>query len=146
MVLGFAAICLLLSCSKDSTKVPGAPTGKAAKFTITVNGALHSDYLTFVFAGVSSTSNTTVWKVNGVTQNNQQGITLDQDDFTGNVTTYVVETVMPVEAIAASIQCLAYGDRNYTVSYKAEIDGVVKNNDENITVAEHQDYTHQFSY
>jgi hypothetical protein len=149
LLLSLTAVCFVLSCSKNSTSpVPSLPKGKTAKFTISVNGATNDDYISFVFSGASNdvSGSTTIWKVNGVTQENEQAISFAKNDFTGSTKTYVIESTTPLAAIATSVQCISTSTTSYTISYKAEIDGQVSGDYQNITVAENQDYTHQFNY
>lgn len=136
---------LLFSCKKDSETTP-AKSGKTAKFTITANGVNASDdYVSFVIVGGDTKGTKTIWKVNGVTRNNEAAISLGKDDFTGSTKTYVIETVLPVDIITASVQCINF-NASYQISYKAEIDGKVVTNDEGVTVDVNKDYTHKFDY
>jgi hypothetical protein len=138
-------LALLFSCKKDSETTP-VKNGKTAKFTITANGVNSSDdYVSFVIVGGDTKGTKTIWKVNGVTRNNEAAISLGKDDFTGSTKTYVIETILPVDVISASAQCINF-NASYQISYKAEIDGKVVTNDDGITVDVNKDYTHQFDY
>ena len=136
---------LLFSCKKDSEGTP-ATSGKTAKFTITANGVNSSDdHVSFVIVGGDTKGTKTIWKVNGVTRNNEAAISLGKDDFTGSTKTYVIQNVLPVDVITTSVQCLNF-NASYQISYKAEIDGKVITNDDGVTVDVNKDYTHQFDY
>ncbi|MEH3115085.1 hypothetical protein [Pedobacter terrae] len=136
---------LLFSCKKDSDATP-SKSGKTAKFTITANGVnATDDYVSFVIVGGDTKGTKTIWKVNGVTRNNEAAISLGKDDFTGSTKTYVIETVLPVDVISASAQCINF-NASYQISYKAEIDGKVVTNDDGVIVDVNKDYTHQFDY
>lgn len=137
---------LLTSCSKsDNPVVPGVTT-KTVKLTFTVTGNLtNGDYISFVASGGTGNNDKTIWKVNGVTQNNEEVVGFDANDFDGSTKTYVVESVSPLLACSVGIQCLNF-DAPYTISYKAEVNGKVVNNDQNISVTENDDYTHDYSY
>jgi hypothetical protein len=138
-------LALLFSCKKDSETTP-ATSGKTAKFTITANGVNSSDdYVSFVIVGGDTKGTKTIWKVNGVARNNEVAISLGKDDFTGSTKTYVIETVLPVDVITTSVQCINF-NASYQISYKAEIDGKVITNDDGVTVDVNKDYTHQFDY
>ncbi|QDW26855.1 hypothetical protein FFJ24_019310 [Pedobacter sp. KBS0701] len=138
-------LALLFSCKKDSETTPAA-NGKTAKFTITANGVNSSDdYVSFVIVGGDTKGTKTIWKVNGVTRNNEAAISLGKDDFTGSTKTYVIETVLPVDVITAGVQCINF-NASYQISYKAEINGKVITNDDGVTVDVNKDYTHQFDY
>jgi hypothetical protein len=138
------ALALLFSCKKDSESTP--QSGRTAKFTITANGVNSSDdYVSFVIVGGDTKGTKTIWKVNGVTRNNEVAISLGEDDFTGSTKTYVIETVLPVDVITTSVQCINF-NASYQISYKAEIDGKVITNDDGVTVDVNKDYTHKFDY
>lgn len=141
-----AVLSLSLSCKKKD-EGPEPASGKNVKLTITINGAIDPDFISFVAVGgtYSNPQNSTVWKLNSATQNNQQGVALDRDDFTSGTTTHVIESVAPLDIVNVGIQCLAF-NHTYTVSYKAEINGKVITNDENVTVAENKDYSKDYSY
>ncbi|RFZ90980.1 hypothetical protein D0C36_18720 [Mucilaginibacter conchicola] len=150
--LSLALVCFVMlglgACSKknDGGVQPGTK-GKTAKFTITVNGAPSSAYISFVMVGASTeTSNNTIWKVNGVTRENEQGVSLGKNDFSGSTKTYVVESVTPLRLATVGIQCLSPDNASYTISYKAEIDGQVKNDSQNVAVTGNADFTHDYSY
>lgn len=149
-----AIICMTLltglsSCSKknDNTGAPDTSKGKTAKFTVTVTGAPESAYVSFVVAGIGTeVSNTTVWKLNNVTQNNEQAVSLGRNNFTGSTQTYVIESVIPLQAISVGVQCLSPADVPYTISYKAEINGEVKADNKNVQVTKASDFTHDYTY
>lgn len=140
------AATMFASCGdKDNTPTPGNPTGKNAKITVTVSGVEANDYASFVIVGGDYAHTKTVWKVNGVVQNNETAISLGHDNFTGSTKTYVIESTTPLQVVTVGIQCINF-DAPYTISYKAEINGKVETNDANISVEENKDYTHDFSY
>jgi Ni,Fe-hydrogenase III small subunit len=148
-VICFALLSGLSSCSKkkdDSVTLPTSK-GKTAKFTVSVTGAPPSAYISFVMAGVATDiSNSTVWKLNNVTQNNEMAVSLGQNNFTGNVQTYVIESVAPLQSISVGVQCLSPANVPYTISYKAEINGEVKANNQNVSVTRDADFTHDYTY
>lgn len=142
------ALCasLFFSCSKKN-ETPQNSNGKNVKLTFTVTGVNKAevDAVSFIAVGVDNNNDKTVWKVNGVNKNNEQAISLDENSFTGNTKTYVLESITPLDVINVSIQCINFGT-DFKVSYKAEINGKVENSDQDVTVAENKDYTHTFSY
>jgi predicted transcriptional regulator with HTH domain len=145
---GIALLAGISSCSKKNDG-PTTPTskGKTAKFTVTVKGAPSSAYISFVMAGVASDpSNTTVWKVNGTTQSNEQAVSLGANKFTSTTQTYVIESVTPLQAISVGVQCLSPANVAYTISYKAEINGEVKADNQNVSVTKDADFTHDYTY
>jgi len=133
------------SCDKDPIT---GQSKKNMKFTITVTGATNTDYISFVFSGgAPDPTDKTLWKIDGQVQNNQAAVSLDKDDF-GAGKTIVVESTKPLVAASVPVQCLqpANDTRTYKVSFKAEIGGDVKQNDQNVSVGYNKDYTHQYSY
>lgn len=138
------------SCSSDDNGGGSAPggEGKQVKLTITVNGVVPDDYLSFVAVGsaLSNPSESTIWKVNGTTQSNESAVSFGKNDFTGSTKTYVVESVAPLRMAHVGMQFLATGTRSYTFSYKAEINGQVVKEENNVAVTATADYTHDYTY
>ncbi|MBD1386697.1 hypothetical protein IDJ75_15545 [Mucilaginibacter rigui] len=135
------------SCSKKSSNDPTPSNGRNAKFTVTVTGAPASAYLSFVMVGLTNDpKDATVWKVNGVVQNNESSVSLSKNNFSGNTKTYIIESVKPLTAVSVGIQCLNVEDSPYKVSYKAEINGEVKNDEKDFTVTKTADFTHDYTY
>jgi len=148
-IICIALLTSLSSCSKknDDPGSPETPKGKNAKFTISVTGAPESAYISFVIAGSGSDlSKTTIWKTNNVTQNNEQVVSLGRNDFTGSTKTYIIESVIPLQAISVGVQCLSPANVPYTISYKAEINGEVKADNQNVQVTNNNDFTHDYTY
>lgn len=151
--LSTAIICVVLlavfsSCGKKDNDDPTPSSdGRTAKFTVTVTGAPPSAYISFVMVGLTNNpSEATVWKVNGVVKNNESSVSLGEDDFSGNTKTYVIESVKPLNAISVGVQCLNVENSTYKVSYKAEINGEVKNDEKDIAVTKSADFTHDYTY
>ncbi|QXV63838.1 hypothetical protein INP83_12050 [Mucilaginibacter sp. 21P] len=144
----FGFISALTSCGKkDANENQPSNGGRTAKFTVTVTGAPESAYLSFVMVGLTNNpSDATVWKVNGTVQNNQSTVSLGKNNFSGNTSTYVIESVKPLTNISAGIQCLSPGNETYKVSYKAEIDGEVKEDINGFTVTKSADLTKDYTY
>jgi len=149
LILCTIALGLFTSCSDDDGGNTTNPAnGKNVKLTITVNGAADSDYLSFVAVGsaASNPSENTVWKVNGTTLTNEVAVSLGENEFTGNIQTYVIESVTPLSTVSVGMQFLTSPDRSYTISYKAEINGEVVKQDNNVQVTSDNDYTHDYTY
>ncbi|MCC8407825.1 hypothetical protein LJ707_02720 [Mucilaginibacter sp. UR6-1] len=138
----------LSSCGKkDSDESTPASGDRTAKFTVTVTGAPESAYVSFVMVGLTNNpSESTVWKVNGTVQNNESAVSLGENNFSGNTKTYVIESIKPLSNISVGIQCLSPGNAAYKVSYKAEIDGKVKEDIKDFTVTQNADFTHDYTY
>ena len=145
-------ICVVLSagfssCSKKNSGDPSPTDGRTAKFTVTVTGAPSSAYISFVMVGLTSDpKEATVWKVNGAVQNNESSVSLGKNNFSGNTKTYVIESIKPLSAISVGVQCLNVENSSYKVSYKAEINGEVKNDEKDFTVTKIADFTHDYTY
>ncbi|WLD23393.1 hypothetical protein NU10_11840 [Flavobacterium dauae] len=115
------------------------------KFTITINGVIPDDYISFVVAGGAVNTNT-IWKVNGTERPNENAISLNDESFSGSVKTYVIETTTPIQAASLSMQFIPFTNNSITYSYKAEINGNVVKDEQNVTVANPNSYSVQYSY
>lgn len=150
VLLPVLTLSLVSSCSGDDDDYDGTadPEGKNIKFTITANDVEDQDYVSFVFVGADYNNSNTVWKVNGVTKNNETAISLGKNDFLGSTKTYVIESTAPLRLATTSSQCLNPGANNpaFKVSFKAEVNGKVVTNDENFTVTSTSDYSHKYDY
>lgn len=147
-ILPLLTLTVLSSCKKDSNDTPGDSENKNFKFTVTVDGVEDQDYVSFVFVGATLDNAKTIWKVNGVAKNNETGISLGKNDFLGATKTYVIESTIPLRLVTTSQQCLNPGANNppFKISFKAEVNGAVVTNDQNITVTSTADYTHKYDY
>ncbi|RYD75698.1 MAG: hypothetical protein EOP55_12980 [Sphingobacteriales bacterium] len=147
-ILPLLTLTILFSCKKESNEMPTDTENKNFKFTVTVDGVEEQDYVSFVFVGGSLDNAKTIWKVNGVTKNNETAISLGKNDFLGATKTYVIESTIPLRLVTTSQQCLNPGATNpsFKVSYKAEVNGQVVTNDQNFTVTSTTDYTHKYDY
>lgn len=135
------------SCSKKDSGDPSPSNGRTAKFTVTVTGAPASAYISFVMVGLTNDpKESTVWKVNGAVKNSENSVSLGLNDFSGNTRTYVIESIKPLSAISVGVQCLNAENSPYKISYKAEINGEVKNDEKDVTVAKTADFTHDYTY
>ena len=145
-------ICVVLltafsSCSKDDDNTPSPSDGRNAKFTVTVTDAPASAYISFVIVGLTKNPNdATVWKVNGVVQNNQNAVSLGKNEFSGSTKTYVIESVKPLQAITVGAQCLNVENLPYKISYKAEINGEIKTDQKDFSVTKNADFTKDYTY
>ncbi|WP_436489140.1 hypothetical protein [Chitinophaga sp. ARDCPP14] len=153
----FFSLCLVMMAGLAFTGCGGkddpAPDNKKAtfKFTITVAGADDKDQVDVrVSAGNHDASQygSPVWKINGVTQGNENVMILDIDNFVGGVKTYVVETVKPFNFSGLSVGVVnnAQVPGAVTISYKAEVDGKVETNVQNVATAASQSYNKEYTY
>ena|SRR5690606_1778391 len=133
------------SSSDDSNPVVPGLESKNMKFTITINGVIPDDYISFVVAGGAVNTNT-IWKVNGTERPNENAISLNDESFSGSVKTYVIETTTPIQAASLSMQFIPFTNNSITYSYKAEINGNVVKYEQNVTVANPNSYSVQYSY
>lgn len=134
-------------CSDDDKPANNAKAN--IKFTIKVTGADADDRIDFQ-AGAgnhdASQYGAPVWKINGVTQDNEDHITLDEEDFIGSTKQYVVETIKPFNFGSLIVSYLNYDGGPVTISYKAEVNGEVKTNVENLVVNAGQSDTKSLTY
>ena len=110
------------SCSRDDDGDGSGNDGNMYKITITLNGVDANDFVSLAAAASDAAASTSVWKINGVTQNGQIGVSLNETNFTGSTKTYVLETNFKVIALAAGGQIINYGGA-ITGSYKIEKNG-----------------------
>jgi hypothetical protein len=139
----------LSSCSKksDSTSPKSSNKITSAKFTITVSGVDPSDgdKSDFDFSAYSpSATSSTYWKINGVTQTNQDGISLHATGFVSQ-NTYTVELTQPADDIGVGVTCINF-HAPFTVSYTAEINGIVVKTITNQSVAAGVNFAPTFTY
>ncbi len=148
LVFGCASIS---SCKNDDDEesVTTPADGKNTyKFTISINSSIDSsDYLSFVIVGGGLDGNQkTFWKVNGVTQDNQQAVSLGDNDFSNGTTTYVIESVTPFELATAGIQLINF-DADLKYSFKVEVNGEVTVNEDNKTLTgDGSDFTKDYNF
>ena len=119
------------------------------KFTFTVTGSDANDRISFQLqAGNHDASQygSPVWKINGVTQGNENSVSIDQQDFAGSTKTYVVETVKPFDFGYLIVDYSNTDPGPFTISYKAEINGKVETNVENLVVNTGQSDIRDLSY
>ena len=80
------------SCSRDDDGGGSAKDGDMYKITITLNGVDANDYVSLSCAASDAAATTSVWKINGVTQNGQIGVGLNETNFTGSTKTCLLYT------------------------------------------------------
>ena len=113
-----------VSCSKDDG--PGASKGKTAKFTISTSGLNGEDLILLAFTGSNGAQLVkTPWKINGVAQENQTNIRIENEHLVGGKTV-IVETATPLDNIIVTIGGHSDGTP-FTLKFKAEINGKVEN-------------------
>lgn len=138
-----AVLFTIASCSSDDDS-GGTPDGKHIKITVQATG-LNTDEMDNLLVAVAgsnaSTSESTIWKINGVTQNNQMAVSLsDSDTEIQNGEVVVIETISSVITGTGSFQVINF-DTPFNFKYKAEVNGeVVVNIDETITDNRHEQY------
>ncbi|RAK34953.1 UNVERIFIED_ORG: hypothetical protein DFS12_105284 [Chitinophaga ginsengisegetis] len=130
-----------------------APENKkmTMKVTVTVAGADSQDQVDFsVEAGNHDASQygSPVWKINGVTQGNEDHILFDIDNFVGGTKTYVFETIKTFNFGHLNVSVVNNTEvpTPVIISYKAEIDGNVETNVANVATASGQSYNKNYTY
>ena len=139
---------LFVNCSSsDDSANPVIPgiEGKNMKFTITINNVTMDDYISFVVASSSFNTNT-IWKVNGTERSNENAISLNDESFSGSTKTYVIESTVALPAASLGMQFIPFNNKSITYSYKAEINGTVVKDEQNITITNPSSHTAQYSY
>ena len=134
-------------CSDDDK--PNNNAKANIKFTFKVTGTDANDQIDFQ-AGAgnhdASQYGAPVWKINGVTQGNESTVSLDEQDFIGSTKQYVVETVKPYNFGNLIVNYVNIDGGPITISYKAEVDGKVETNIENLVINAGQSDTKNYSY
>lgn len=131
------------SCSRDDDG--GGKDGNMYKITITLNGVDANDFVSLAAAASDAAASTSVWKINGVTQNGQVGVSLNETNFTGSTKTYVLETNFKVIALAAGGQLINYGGA-ITGSYKIEKNGKEEVNETINLATDGANWSKQFNF
>lgn len=133
-----------MACSSDDDNGGNTTDGKNIKITMQATGlnSEEMDYLSVGIAGgTGNPSNTTIWKINGETQNNQMAVGLsheDQEVLDGQV--IVIESITPLMSASGGFQVINF-DAPFQFKYKAEVNGeVVINIDETITDSRNEQY------
>lgn len=152
VVLG---LLIFSGCSSKKSDPPPTPStkGHTVKFTVTVIGSVaasNAGLINLGFGGGDATNpqNSTIWKLNTVVQNNESNLVFNATTFPqGKTTTITIESVVPIfEPVAGLTFGNVSGFTPYTISFKAEIDGQVKTDDENISITAANEYIHTYSY
>ena len=133
------------SCSRDDDGDGSGNDGNMYKITITLNGVDANDFVSLAAAASDAAATTSVWKNNGVTQNGQVGVGLNETNFTGSTKTYVLETNFKVIALAAGGQIINYGGA-ITGSYKIEKNGKEEVNETINLATDGANWSKQFNF
>jgi hypothetical protein len=140
---------LFTGCGKKDDPAPANNAKISMKFTLSVTGADQNDQIDFaVSAGNHDASQygAPVWKINGTTQGNENVLLLDKGDFTGATKTYVIETVKPFNFGSLKVGYSNHDGAAITMSYKAEVNGAVETNVQNLVIAAGQSQIKNFTY
>lgn len=148
IILGSAVtlitITALSSCSKDNN--PFTPPGinqKNAKFTMSVKdlNLAENDAVDLTINGADAAGTRTLWKVNGVTRQNEPLVSFEAADFvSGN--DIVIESVTPVASVSVSISVFNTG-APVKLNYTPVVEG---SSQTPVSVTVNDDYTKIFSY
>lgn len=134
-------------CSDDDKPANNAKINM--KFTVKVTGADANDQVDFQ-AGAgnhdASQYGSPAWKINGTTQGNENFVALDTEDFVGSTKQYVIETVKAFNFGSLKVVCSNTDGGPITLSYKAEVDGKVETNVENLVIPAGQSEVKDFTY
>ncbi len=124
----FSILCISIigftSCSKDDG--PSSSKGKTGKFTISAPGLSGEDLVLVMFTGSNGAQLVkTPWKINGVAQENQSNIRIENEHLADGKT-IVVETATRLDNIIVTLGGTSDGTP-FTLKFKAEINGKVEN-------------------
>lgn len=102
--------------------------------TVTIPLVDGSDYVSVVTSGgTANPQESDLWKLNGILQNGQKGVGINDEDFAGATKTYVLESNKQLVGVAAGFRVINR-QQPMTVSYKLEKNGQTVVN-ENFTLA-----------
>lgn len=137
--LGFVAMVSFVSTGCGSKDDPKPAAGKInLKITVTVLGADNQDQVDISVTAANhdaSQYGAPVWKINGVTQDNESHILYDEQRFLGATKTYVFETVKPYDFGYLNVSYSTDANSGpVTLSYKTEVSGAVETNVENLVI------------
>ena len=139
---------LFVNCSSsddgNDPVIPGIE-GKNMKFTITIDNVTMDDYISFVVASSSFNTNT-IWKVNGTERSNENAISLTDENFSGSTKTYVIESTVGLPAASLGMQFIPFTNKSITYSYKAEINGKIVKDEQNITITNPSSHSVNYTY
>ena len=138
----------LTNCSSDDNNdgIPGLNL-KKMKLTVTVNGVQENDIVTFNATTTSVYNDQPVlWKVNGADKPNEPIVNLDQQNFLGSTKTYVIESAVDLPAANVMLYIAPYTDHLLTYSYKAEVNGNVVKDEQNIPITNPNTFSVTYTY
>ena len=139
-----AIAALTSSCSKDGNNnpLPGI-SKKNAKFTFSVKdiNLADGDAAKVTITGSDGTIDGTIWKVNGVTRNNEPLVSFDEDELASG-TEFVVETVKPVVNAQVSLVVVNFNGA-VKLSYTPTVEG---SSQQPVIETVSGDYNKVFSY
>ncbi|NML39537.1 hypothetical protein HHL17_20215 [Chitinophaga sp. G-6-1-13] len=148
LCLAAVATFTFTGCSKKDD--PPAANKITIKYTVTATGVTANDNIDVMAAAGNhdaSQYGASVWKINGVDQGNADDVMIDEQKFLGNTTTYVFETVKPFDFGKLSVSVTNMDGAPIILSYKAEVNGTVQTNQQNVSIAAGSGaYTKDFTY
>jgi len=121
LLSGLLTLALFTYCSEDDD-IPGLPQGKSMKFTISASGFQTSDYISITIGGGPADGHTsTIFKLNGVLQNNQKTIIIDEDEILAG--TVILESVVPLSSVYITAGGFSSDTHSYVLKIEPVIDG-----------------------
>ena len=132
-------------CSKDDVGQEEPEKGGTYKITVKLDDVdTNQDFVSISVAGGTIGGKTDVWKVNGEVRTGEGAISLNKNDFSGATKSYVIETTQPIQAFAAGVQIINYG-QNLPISLKIEKNKETKVSEEKTLTGDGADFTKQYS-
>lgn len=126
----------------------GSTSGATYRITLTLQDVNPQDDFVSFTAVVNNQSGMITypaWRLNNVSQGNLQTISLDKNDFSGGTTSYVIETVDPVQIFTSGIQIINYGSP-LSGAILIQKDGVVVVDETIDLVGDNTDFTYDYSF
>ncbi len=121
-------------CSGKDDPAP-LPTEKNFKITVSATGMSATDYdgVTIAVAGsLLSSTESTLWKVNGQVRNNEKGISLTKAELLAGGT-FVIESIRPLVVIDVTVSATNFNEP-FNLKVKTEVNGQPKENvDQTVT-------------
>lgn len=129
------------SCNTDESS-----KGSNVKIIVSLDEVNASDdYVSVTIVGNNQSGNIDfpLWKLNNINQSNEI-VSLDKNNFSGNIKTYTIETIKPIEIFTASFQIINYNNP-ITGTIKIERNGNIMVNETINLQTDNSDFTESYT-
>lgn len=145
----FSSLLMMLLVSSCSNSDDNNDTGAANyKITVTLSNVNETDdFVSVVAVGSKLSGGNTypMWKVNEEEEPATQSVSLGDTDFTGSTTTYVIQSIYPLDLVELGTQIINYG-QDLTGKIKVEKDGNIVLNQSINLIGNNKDFTKDYSF